>query len=223
MEYSVFDIIGPVMIGPSSSHTAGATKIGYIARGIFGEDVTEVTFFLHGSFAKTYRGHGTDKALLAGIMGFLPDDERIKNAYKIIEKKGIHYTFTGKDLGEVHPNTVKIHMIGRTGREMIVMGSSIGGGKVVITKINDFDVDFNGEYTTLITKHVDRPGVMASITSILAQNKVNIAFMKLFRQAKGDYARLVLESDEDIDRHVLEDISKMDNVVDVTLIQKLIL
>ncbi len=223
MEYSVFDIIGPVMIGPSSSHTAGAVKIGYIARGIFGEDVKEVTFFLHGSFAKTYRGHGTDKALLAGVMGFLPDDERIKSAYKIIEKKGIKYKFTGKDLGEVHPNTVKIKMVGNSGREMIVMGSSIGGGKVTITKINDFDVEFNGEYTTLITKHYDRPGVMASLTSILAQNRVNIAFMKLFRQAKGEYARLVLESDEDIDKHVLEDISKMEYVKDVTLIQKLIL
>ncbi len=146
----------------------------------FGEDVKEVTFFLHGSFAKTYRGHGTDKALLAGVMGFLPDDERIKSAYKIIEKKGIKYKFTGKDLGEVHPNTVKIKMVGNSGREMIVMGSSIGGGKVTITKINDFDVEFNGEYTTLITKHYDRPGVMASLTSILAQNRVNIAFMKLF-------------------------------------------
>lgn len=223
MEYSMFDIIGPVMIGPSSSHTAGAAKIGYIARGIFGEDVVGVTFYLHGSFAKTYRGHGTDKALLAGVMGFLPDDERIKNAYKIVEKKHIHYKFEGKDLEDVHPNTVMIHMVGKSGREMTVVGSSIGGGKVVITKINDFDVEFNGEYTTLITKHYDRPGVMASITAILAENKVNIAFMKLFRQARGDYARLVLESDEDIDEHVLEDIRKMEYVKDVTLIQKLVL
>ncbi|MCT4542756.1 MAG: L-serine ammonia-lyase, iron-sulfur-dependent subunit beta [Vallitalea sp.] len=223
MEYSIFDIIGPIMIGPSSSHTAGAAKIGYIARGIFGEDIKSVKFILHGSFAKTYMGHGTDKALLSGVMGFLPDDERLKNAYKIAESKGITYSFIGDNLGEVHPNTVKIHMVSEGGKEMMVMGSSIGGGKVVIIQINDLEVNFNGEYTTLITKHYDRPGVVASITSILANNNVNIAFMKLFRHSKGDYARLVLESDEEINNSVLEEIKKMKFVDEVTRIDKLIL
>ncbi|GMQ60278.1 L-serine ammonia-lyase, iron-sulfur-dependent subunit beta [Vallitalea sediminicola] len=223
MEYSIFDIIGPVMIGPSSSHTAGAAKIGYIAREIFGKDISEVRFFLHGSFSKTYLGHGTDKALLSGVMGFLPDDERLRNAYEIVEKKGIKYKFNTKDLGEVHPNTVMIKMFSKNGQEMMVMGSSIGGGKVSIIKINDFDVDFNGEYTTLITKHLDRPGIMAAITSILAKNRVNIAFMKLYRDAKGDYARLILESDEEIEMCVIEDIKKIDYVDDVTKIDKLIL
>jgi L-serine dehydratase len=223
MEYSIFDIIGPVMIGPSSSHTAGAAKIGYIAREIFGRDISEVSFYLHGSFAKTYLGHGTDKALLSGVMGFLPDDERLRNAYEIAGKQGIRYKFDAKDLGEVHPNTVRIDMISKDGQEMMVIGSSIGGGKVSIIKINDLDVEFNGEYTTLITKHLDRPGVMAAITSILAKDKVNIAFMKLYRNAKGDYARLVLESDEEIDDYVLENIKEIDYVDDVTKINKLIL
>lgn len=223
MEYSIFDIIGPVMIGPSSSHTAGAAKIGYIAREIFGRDVSNVRFTLHGSFAKTYLGHGTDKALLSGVMGFLPDDERLRNAYQIAEQKGIKYKFDSKDLGEVHPNTVKIGMLSDDNHEMTVIGSSVGGGKVKIIRINDFDVDFNGEYTTLITKHLDRPGVMASITSMLAKNRVNIAFMKLYRHAKGDYARLILESDEKIDNCVIEDIKNMDYVDDVTKIDKLVL
>jgi L-serine dehydratase len=223
MEYSIFDIIGPVMIGPSSSHTAGAAKIGYIAKGIFGEDVTTVNFYLHGSFAKTYLGHGTDKALLSGVLGFLPDDERLKNAYKIAERRGIKYTFNATDLGEVHPNTVKIEMISKQGKIMKITGSSIGGGKVKIIKINDLDVEFDGEYTTLITKHYDRPGVIAAITSVLADNKVNIAYMKLFRHIKGDYARLVLESDEVINEQVLEEIREMRFISEVTCIDKLVL
>ena len=223
MEYSIFDIIGPIMIGPSSSHTAGAAKIGYIAREIFGKDITKVIFTLHGSFAKTYLGHGTDKALLSGVMGFLPDDERLRNAYQIAEQKGIKYKFYSKDLGDVHPNTVMISMFSDANDEMNVVGSSVGGGKVKIIKINDFDVDFNGEYTTLITKHLDRPGVMASITSILAKNKVNIAFMKLYRNSKGDYARLILESDEEIDNCVINDIKDIEYINDITKIDKLVL
>ncbi len=187
--YGIFDIIGPVMIGPSSSHTAGANRIGNIARAIFDADVVKVWFYLHGSFYKTRKGHGTDRALLAGVMGIPSSDERIRDAFLIAKEKGVEYQYIHEDLGDVHPNSVKILMEDTGGRQSQIIGSSIGGGKVMITRINSTEVEFDGEYTTLITKHFDKPGVISKVTKILADYEVNIAFMKVFRQSKRRYCK----------------------------------
>ena len=205
-DYSIFEIIGPVMIGPSSSHTAGAVRLGYMARKIAGEEIAAADFYLHGSFAKTYVGHGTDRALLAGVMGFLPDDERIRDAAMIAAEKGLAYRFLEIDLGDVHPNSVKMVLRTVSGEICQVTGSSIGGGKVQIININGTDVDFAGEYTTLITQHLDRPGVLAGISAILARYQINIAFMKLFRETKAGTAVLVAETDQEISREAVAEI-----------------
>jgi len=189
-DYSLFDIIGPVMIGPSSSHTAGASKIGHMAAQVFEGDIAAVDFYLHGSFFKTVKGHGTDRALLAGIMRMEPDDVRLKDAFAIADARGIAYRFFEADLGEVHPNTVKIVMTGKDGHAETVVGSSIGAAKILITQIGDTDVEVDGDYCTLITTHTDKPGMIAKVSTVLAQHRINIAFMKVFRQNKGDTASL---------------------------------
>ena len=160
----VFDILGPIMIGPSSSHTAGAARLGKIARSIAGEDIEEVTFMLHGSFAKTYRGHGTDRALVAGILGMEPSDERLRNSLDIAKEKNIKFLFKEADLGDVHPNTVKFIMRTVNDNYCEVMGSSIGGGSIQVIEVNDNEVDFTGIYETLIVTHKDVPGVINSVT-----------------------------------------------------------
>ena len=207
-EYGVFDVIGPIMIGPSSSHTAGAARLGLTARKIAGEEIKEVVFYLHGSFAKTYSGHGTDKALVAGVLGLEPDDERIKNSCQLAQEKGLLYSFREKDLGEVHPNTVLIAMETASGQRWEVTGSSLGGGKVRIISINDLEVEFSGEYTTLITFHQDRPGIIADISAVLAKYKINVAFMRVFRLNRSANAVLIAETDEDISNAVLTEIEK---------------
>ncbi|NMA82831.1 MAG: L-serine ammonia-lyase, iron-sulfur-dependent, subunit beta [Epulopiscium sp.] len=212
-QYSLFEIVGPIMIGPSSSHTAGAAKLGYMAKKIIGEPIQKVSFYLHGSFAKTYNGHGTDKALLAGVMGCHPDDERIRDAFQMAQEQKLDYEFIEADLGDVHPNTVKIKMTTLQGEEWEITGSSIGGGKIKIIRINNMDVDFQGEYTTLITYHIDRPGMVATITATLAKYKINIAFMKLFRETKGSKAILILETDEDIEKEAVKEIREYPDVL----------
>jgi L-serine dehydratase len=215
--YSVFDIIGPIMIGPSSSHTAGAARIGYIAQSIVNEEFNEVIFELHGSFAKTYKGHGTDRALLAGVMGYTPDDERIKNAFEIASQEGLKYEFAEFDLGDVHPNTVRVKIKTKQGKVWEITGSSIGGGKAKIIRINDMDVEFSGEYTTILTTHTDYPGVVASVSAIISKNDINIAFMKLFRQAKGHKAMLIIETDQKVEPDVVEEIGKLENIEHVNV------
>ncbi|MGI5922092.1 MAG: L-serine ammonia-lyase, iron-sulfur-dependent subunit beta, partial [Syntrophomonadaceae bacterium] len=195
MEAGLFDVLGPVMIGPSSSHTAGAVKLGNIARQIAGENFRRVDFYLHGSFAKTHHGHGTDKALLGGVLGIRPDDERIRDSFIIANEMGINYTIQTADLGNVHPNSVRIVFPGVQGQTSELTGSSIGGGKVLVTSVNKMHVEFNGQYPTIITSHRDRPGVVAHVSSILSQHEVNIAFLKVFRQLRGSEACMVIEND----------------------------
>lgn len=218
-EYGIFDIIGPVMIGPSSSHTAGAARLGFMARKIAGARIKEVVFYLHGSFAKTYAGHGTDKALLAGVMGLMPDDEGIRDAFILAREKGVIYRFEERDLGEVHPNTVRIAMETQGGEKWEVTGSSIGGGKVRIIRINELEVEFEGEYTTLITYHQDRPGVIADISAVLSKYKINIAFMRVFRENKAANAALIAETDEDISPLALAEIEKNPHIIQVKVLQ----
>ena len=183
---SVFDVLGPDMIGPSSSHTAGAAVIAFLAHKMIAPPLEKVEFTLYGSFSKTYRGHGTDRALLGGIMGFGADDARIRNSFQIAAERGLAYSFAPCDSGDdIHPNTVDIRMENAMGRVVTVRGESLGGGKVRISRINGVSVDFTGDYSTVIVVQQDKPGVVAYITKVLSDSNVNIAFMRLFREAKG--------------------------------------
>lgn len=217
---SIFDVIGPNMIGPSSSHTAGAVSIALMARKLFSEEIAKVTFTLYGSFAKTYQGHGTDRALLGGILGFPTYDERIRDSFAHAKEMGVAYEFViDEETTTNHPNTADIHLIGTTGRTMSIRGESIGGGKMKIVRLNGIDVEFTGEYSTLIVKQLDKPGVVAHITQALSEHSVNIAFMRLFREDKGATAYTVVESDEPIPSEVLDQIRTNENVANLVLIQ----
>ncbi len=217
---SLFEVIGPNMVGPSSSHTAGAVSMALLARKLFPAEIKKVEFTLYGSFAKTYRGHGTDRALLGGIMGFETDDLRIRDSLSIAKERNLDYHFSiGQDTGEEHPNTADIDMTGVNGERLFVRGVSIGGGKVKIVRLNQIDVDFTGEYSTLIISQTDRPGVVAHIKKVLSEREVNIAFMRLFREEKGAKAFTVVESDERIPDEVVEQIRENPLVSDVMLVQ----
>lgn len=206
----VFDILGPIMIGPSSSHTAGAARLGKIARSIAGGDIAEVTFLLHGSFAKTYKGHGTDRALVAGILGMEPSDERLRNSIEIAREKKIKVLFKEADLGDVHPNTVKFVMRTKNDKYFEVMGSSIGGGSIQIIEVNDNEVDFTGIYETLIVTHKDAPGVINSVTSVLYSENINVAFMRVFRHDKGQEATMIFELDNKVSDALIEKIKNLE-------------
>lgn len=217
---SIFDVIGPNMIGPSSSHTAGAVSIALMARKLFSEEITKVTFTLYGSFAKTYQGHGTDRALLGGILGFPTYDERIRDAFVHAKEMGVEYDFViDEEANTNHPNTADIDIVGITGRTMSLRGESIGGGKMKIVRLNGIEVEFTGEYSTLIVKQLDKPGVVAHITQALSEQNVNIAFMRLFREDKGTIAYTVVESDEPIPSEILDQIRANENVLNLVLIQ----
>lgn len=217
---SIFDVIGPNMIGPSSSHTAGAVSIALMARKLFAEEIKSVTFTLYGSFAKTYQGHGTDRALLGGILGFPTYDERIRDAFLHAKEMGVEYKYMIDDQTVTnHPNTADIDIVGVSGRKMSVRGESIGGGKMKIVRIDGIDVEFTGEYSTLIVRQIDKPGVVAHITQALSEQNVNIAFMRLFREDKGKTAYTVVESDEAIPEDVLDRIRQNQHVSNLMLIQ----
>lgn len=217
---SIFDVIGPNMIGPSSSHTAGAVSIALMARKMFPEPIQKVTFTLYGSFAKTYRGHGTDRALLGGILGFSTDNEKIRDAFTYAKEMQVEYEFIIDDHTQTnHPNTADIDIIGTSGHTLSVRGESIGGGKMKIVRIDNIDVEFTGEYSTLIVHQQDKPGVVAHITQALSEYEVNIAFMRLFRETKGANAYTVVESDHPIPEAVLDQIRTNPNIDDLMLIQ----
>lgn len=196
--HSVFEVIGPIMIGPSSSHTAGAVRIGRLARSVLGETPVRVHISLHGSFSSTGRGHGTDLALVAGLLGYAPDDERIRKATAHAEDAGMQVAFSDEDLGEVHPNTARIEMTAADGRFVVVQGSSLGGADVVLTAIDDFDVAITGELPVLVVEHNDQPGVIASVSAILAEHGVNIASMEVSRERRGARALMVIETDQPV-------------------------
>ena len=212
-EYSVFDILGPVMIGPSSSHTAGAARLGKIAGTIAGGKIQKVQFFLHGSFAKTYKGHGTDKALVAGILGMNPWDENLKNSMELAKEKNIEIEFIETDLGDAHPNTVKLVITGEDGKVSEIMGSSIGGGNVVITEVDGDKIEFTGVYPTILINHIDVPGMVAKVSQVLYKYEINIAFMKVYREnIKGANAAMVFEVDDFVPHNVIDEISKIRNI-----------
>lgn len=209
-EYGTFDILGPIMIGPSSSHTAGAARLGKIAMDIAGDDFCGVDFHLHGSFAQTYKGHGTDKALVAGILGMEPSDPRIKTSMEIAKAKDIEIQFIETDLGYEHPNTVKIvfKYVGKT--DYYIIGSSIGGGSIIITNINGNEVEFKGNNPTILLTYSDRKGVISYVSSILAEHNLNIASMKVTRE--GTIATMICEIDSLVSQETIDKIGTLDGI-----------
>ena len=209
-----FDIIGPIMIGPSSSHTAGAVRIGKYARGILGEPVREADIFFSGSFSKTYQGHGTDKAIVAGLMGMDTDDLRIRNSLELAKDAGLDYRFHTIQLEDAHPNTVLLKLTGNSGKQQEIEGASLGGGRISIRRINGTAVDISGEATCLLVYHLDTPGMIPDVTNILARRGVNIGKFELRRGDKGGVAVMVIEIDGDIEDAVNEQIRRFPNVYD---------
>ena len=209
---NVFDIIGPVMVGPSSSHTAGAARIGRLAREILGEDPASADIVLYGSFADTGRGHGTDKAIAAGLMGYGPESLQIRDALELARQKGIlfRFEFSAEDMG--HPNVAEIRVTGTGGRKADIIGRSLGGGRVLITSVDGFPVELSGEEYTLFTRHRDVPGVVARVCEILAEEHINISTMRVFRKGKGEDAVMIIHTDEKVPVSVAEELMKHENI-----------
>jgi len=209
------------MIGPSSSHTAGACRIGYTAKNIIKLDILDVEFTLYGSFAKTYKGHGTDLALLGGFLGFKPDDVHIKNAFELANARGLSYHFTISDDEVEHPNSVLIKAKTKELTLWEIFGESIGGGMMIIKSINGIQVEYTGAYNTLVIHHIDNYGMISKISTKLSENRINIANMKLYREEKGKKAIAIIETDELIDIEILLGLQKIDGTTYVNAIDKL--
>ncbi len=217
----IFDIAGPIMIGPSSSHTAGAARIGLLARRILGERPVEAELTLYGSFAKTYKGHGTDRALIAGLLGYEADDARLRDAFSHARQEGLEFSFIQSEEEPVHPNTVRIAMRGVSGRSKEVLGVSIGGGRIEIREIDGFPVELNGEEHTLITLHRDQPGVIARTTAILSATEINISTMRVFRSAKHANAVMLISTDVPVADDILESIEAVPAIESVLALEPL--
>lgn len=211
----LFDILGPVMVGPSSSHTAGAARIGLITRMLLGEAPTEVSIGLHGSFQKTYLGHGTDKALIGGLLGMDVDDVRLRDSLRHAEEAGLRYSFYDVQLRGAHPNTVVLNVEGKSGQKLCVQAASIGGGEIVIQSINGLEAGFSGHENTLIITQKDVRGMIAQISSVLSANSINIATMRVFRRSVGGEAMMVLELDGHVDRALIDWLKGMPGIYHV--------
>lgn len=217
---NIFDMMGPVMVGPSSSHTAGAARIGNMGRTLLGEEVARADIGLYGSFAETGFGHGTDRALLAGLLGMKPDDLRIPNAYEEANRAGMAYSFRTVELRDAHPNTALLELTGKSGKQLTLQASSIGGGAIVVNKIDGIDVNFTGDFNTLIVRNQDESGSVAAITSILSQVHINVANMGVNRHRRGGDALMVIETDQHIKPRQVEFLSELPGILSVTYYDK---
>lgn len=217
---NIFDMMGPVMVGPSSSHTAGAARIGNMGRTLLGEEVARADIGLYGSFAETGFGHGTDRALLAGLLGMKPDDLRIPNAYEEAKRAGMAYSFRTVELRDAHPNTALLELTGKSGKKLTLQAASIGGGAIVVNKIDGIDVNFTGDFNTLIVRNQDESGSVAAITSILSQVHINVANMSVNRHRRGGDALMVIETDQHIKPRQVEFLSELPGILSVTYYDK---
>jgi L-serine dehydratase len=216
MKYkSVFDIIGPIMIGPSSSHTAGAARIGRVARTLFGKQPTKVAVSFYGSFAKTYKGHGTDVAIIGGILDFDTYDPRIPNSIELAEQAGMDITFIEEDAVTDHPNTARIWMTDGQD-ELEIVGISIGGGKIEIIELNGFELKLSGIHPAILVVHNDRYGAISSVTNILTKYRINIGHMEVSRKEIGKTALMIIEVDHNIEDEVIQEIQSLPNIIQVT-------
>ncbi|ANU19682.1 L-serine dehydratase, iron-sulfur-dependent subunit beta [Planococcus plakortidis] len=214
---SVFDIIGPVMIGPSSSHTAGAARIGRVARDLFGRQPAWAKIHLYGSFAETYKGHSTDVAIVGGLLDYDTFDERIKTAFEEAEKLGLSFEFIPETGHVDHPNTARI-VIGDDKSEMSMMGISIGGGKIEITELNGFPLRLSGNHPAILVVHDDRSGCIANVANCLYKYDINIGHMEVSRKERGDMALMVIEVDQTVGQEVMGELRELPNITQVTRI-----
>lgn len=219
---SIFEIMGPAMIGPSSSHTAGAARMGRIARLLFADKIDKAVVKLHGSFADTAAGHGTDKAVIGGLLGFLPDDERLRNAFELAEKEGMEFVLEEVKMREVHPNTAKLELYNnQKDKKLTVVASSIGGGKIKVTEIDGSPVEITGRMPTMWILHHDRPGEIGVITSILGSYKINIAYMHVYRNQKGDVGSCIIELDQKPNQYVIKHLENTKDIIQVRYLPKI--
>lgn len=195
---NIFDIVGPVMVGPSSSHTAGAVRIGFVSRKLLGEPVKKVQLLLYGSFLATGKGHGTDRALVAGLLGMLPDDERVPFSFEEAQKLEMEFCFGEANLKEAHPNSVLLKLEGVFGKKLEIIAASLGGGRMKICKIDGYEANFCAEYPTLIVQNLDQPGCVATVTTMLSELGINIATLQLYRDSRGGDAVMVVECDREV-------------------------
>jgi len=218
---NLFDLIGPVMIGPSSSHTAGAARIGRIARQLLGERPVKAVVSFHGSFEKTYQGHGTDRAVAGGLMDMGVDDERLRDSLSIARQEGLDLTFQPVRLRDAHPNTVLVDVTGESGKRVQVQAASIGGGSILVQYLDGLEVGFSGEKTTLIIRHTDAPGAIAMVTHLLSGMRINIATMRVFRREAGGEAVMAIELDQRPAESLIAALKILPGITDVTLLDQI--
>ncbi len=213
---NIFDILGPVMVGPSSSHTAGAVRIGLVTKKLLGSVPTRADITLSGSFASTGAGHGTDRALVAGLLGMEPDDILIPDSFAVAEKQGMKFQFFKDTIRDAHPNTALLDVWDSNGRTLRVQASSLGGGRIMINKLDGISINVTGARPVLIIHNVDQPGYVAEVTSLLASQSINIATMNLYRDKRGGYAVMVIEADENIPDSAIAWLSQAEGIQKVT-------
>lgn len=213
---NIFDIVGPVMVGPSSSHTAGAVKIGDVSRKLMNEKIVDAKIYLSGSFLMTGKGHGTDKALIAGLLGMAVDDENIPKSFELAKEAGMHFEIAGIDLPDAHPNTAKLVLTGSSGRCLDIVAASLGGGRIEICELDGITVNFSGEYPTLIVHNLDQPGHVTEVTSMLGHKSVNIATMQLYRKSRGGNAVMVIECDQEVPEDSINWLEHLEGILKVT-------
>lgn len=216
----LFDIIGPVMIGPSSSHTAGAARIGLVTRRLLSAMPVQADIAFHGSFAKTYAGHGTDRAVAGGLMGFDVDDARLRDSLTLAREAGLVLRFSTVTLKNAHPNTIVIDAKAADGRRIVVTAASTGGGSIRVQSMNGLEVGFTGVQNTIIIQHRDAPGVIASVSGLIAARKMNIATMRVFRRRQGAEAVMVLEVDGRPEDALLNELQALREIDSVTFLEK---
>ena len=213
---NLLDIVVPVMIGPSSSHTAGAVKIGNVCSKLMAEKIIKAKIGLHGSFLLTGKGHGTDKALVGGLIGLAVDDDRIPESFALADEYGMEFDLDGIDLGDVHPNSVKLDLTGVSGKTLEVVAASLGGGRIQICELDGITVNFSGDYPTLIVHNLDQPGHVTEVTSMLGHKSVNIATMQLYRKSRGGQAVMVIECDQEVPEDSLRWLEHLEGILKVT-------
>lgn len=213
---NLFDILGPVMVGPSSSHTAGAVKIGYVSRKLMAQPIKKARILLYGSFLATGKGHGTQLAIVAGLLGMRPDDSRIPHSFEYAKEAGMEVEIGEADLKEGHPNSVQLILTGADKRKLTIVGESIGGSRINIASIDGLTANFSGDFPTLIVHNLDQPGHVAEVTSMLSHKSVNIATMQLYRESRGGEAVMVIECDQEIPEESISWLEHLEGIKKVT-------
>lgn len=214
----IFDLIGPIMVGPSSSHTAGAVRIGLAARKLLGETPTDAKIYLHGSFAATGRGHGTDTAIIAGLLGMAPNDERIPDSFDVAMEQGLKFSFGEKNLRNAHPNSALIELKGKSGNKISMIAASIGGGRIQVRNLNGMSLCFSAEQPTLIVRNSDQPGSVADVSRVLAELGINIATFQVSRDSRGGEAIMVIECDDTVKPETIEKIRQTPGILSAAFI-----